>query len=132
MDDVAILIATSGDLLVTDVHAGRNTGDGGDSGPMHPGSSSIGWGACFKTKKMAKERLRLPTRMKGGDVKRATDKRYPAFLGALLDVLPRLIDRKDDNGEVTVGVYTRQMTHIIGEGAYDAEGHMNTQFLELA
>ena len=37
---------------------------------------------------------------------------------------------EDENGEVTVGVYSRQMTHIIGEGAYDAEGHMNTHFLE--
>ena len=87
-------------------------------------------GVCLETKNMAKERLRLPARMKGGGVKRATDKRYPAFVGALLDVLPRMIDREDENGEVTVGVYSRQMTHIIGEGAYDAEGHMNTQFLE--
>ncbi len=64
-------------------------------------------------------------------MKRATDKRHPAFLGARLDVLPRLIDRnKDKNGEVAVGVYARQMTPIIGEGAYDAEGHMNTMFLE--
>jgi hypothetical protein len=63
-------------------------------------------------------------------VKRATDKRYPAFLGALLDVLPRMIDREDEIGEVTVGVCPRQMTHIIGEGAYDAEGHRNTKFLE--
>jgi len=48
----------------------------------------------------------------------------------MLDVLTRIIDREDENGEVTVGVYTSQMTHIIGEGAYDAEGHMSTQFLE--
>jgi len=51
-------------------------------------------------------------------------------MGALLDVLPRLIDREAENGEGTVGVYSRQMTHIIGEGAYDAEGHRNTQVLE--
>jgi len=68
--------------------------------------------------------------MKGGGVKRARDKRYPAFLEALIDVLSRLIAREDENGELTVGVYSRQMTHIIGEGAYDAEGHKNTLFLE--
>ena len=68
--------------------------------------------------------------MKGGGIKRATDKRYPAFLGAMLDVLPRMIDRKEKNGEVTVGVYSNQMNHIIGEGAYDTEGHRNTKFLE--
>ena len=78
---------------------------------------------------MAKERLRLLARVKGGGVKRATDKRYPAFLEAMLDVLPRMIDMEDENGEVTVGVYSRQLTHIIGEGAYNAEGHRNTQFL---
>jgi len=87
-------------------------------------------GVCFDTEKMARERLRLPARMKGGGVKRATCKRYPAFLGALLDVLPRLIDRENENGEVTVGIYSRQMTRINGEGAYGAEGHKNTQFLE--
>jgi hypothetical protein len=87
-------------------------------------------GVCFETEKMAHERLRLPARMKGGGIKRTTDKRCPAFLGAMLDVLPRLIDRKDDNGEVTVGVYSRQMTGVIGEGAYDADGHRNTMFLE--
>jgi hypothetical protein len=84
----------------------------------------------FETEKMAKERLRLPARMKGGGIKRATDKRYPAFLGEILDVLPRVIDRKDEDGEVTVGVYSNQMNHIIGEGAYDTEGHRNTMFLE--
>jgi hypothetical protein len=87
-------------------------------------------GVNFETKKMAKERLRLPARMKGGGVKRATDKRYPAFLGAMLDVLPRMIDRENENGEVTVGVYSSHMTHIIGEGAYNAEGHRNTRFSE--
>jgi hypothetical protein len=86
-------------------------------------------GVNFETEKMAKERLRLPARMKGGGIKRTTDTRYPAFLGAMLDVLPRMIDMKDENGEMTVGVYSSQMTHIIGEGAYDAEGHRNERFL---
>ncbi len=78
---------------------------------------------------MARERLRLPTRMKGGGIKEAKEKRYPTFLGALMDVLPRIIDRKAENGEVEVGVYTKLMTPIIGEEAYDADGHMNTPFL---
>ncbi len=59
-----------------------------------------------------------------------TDKRCPAFMGAMLDVLPRLIDRRDENGEVIVGVYSKRMTGVIGEGAFDAEGHRNTVFLE--
>ena len=55
----------------------------------------------FDTEVMAKERLRLPTRMKGGGIKREADTMYTAFLGALLDILPRCVDRKETNGEIT-------------------------------
>ncbi len=77
----------------------------------------VATGINFKANDMARERLRLPARMKGGGVKQAADRRYPTFLGALMDVLPRLIDRKAENGEVEAGVYPDQMTAIIGEGA---------------
>ena len=46
-----------------------------------------------------------------------------------MDVLPRCIDNKEDNGEVIPGYYTQQLKEAIGEGAYDNEGHKNTQFL---
>jgi hypothetical protein len=55
-------------------------------------------GVDFDTEVMAKERLRLPARMKGGGIKRATDTRYPSFPGALLDILPRCVDKKENNG----------------------------------
>ncbi len=90
----------------------------------------VATGVSFETNEMARERLRLPARIKGGGMKNAMDRRYPAFPGALMDVLPRLIDRKADNGEITAGVYAAQMTGIIGEGAYDAGGHRNTQLLK--
>ncbi len=83
----------------------------------------------FESEIMAKERLRLPARMKGGGIKRTSDTRYPAFLGALLDILPRAIVRKERNGEITQGVYSSQLTGIIGQGAYDEEGHRNERFL---
>jgi hypothetical protein len=79
---------------------------------------------------MAKERLRLPARMKGGGIKREADTRYPTFMGALLDILPRCVDKKESNGEITKGIYSEELTLVIGEGAYDEDGHMNTQFLE--
>ncbi len=41
--------------------------------------------------------------MKGGGVKKLEDVRYPAFLGALLDILPRCVDRKEEKGEVVRG-----------------------------
>ena len=84
----------------------------------------------FETEVMAKERLRLPARMKGGGIRRATDTRCPAFTGALLDILPRCVDKTETNGEVTKGVYSEQLTAVIGEGSYDEAGHKNTRFLE--
>ncbi len=86
-------------------------------------------GVNFETEGMAKERLRLPARMKGGGIKRSTDSRYPTFLGALLDILPRCVDRKDRNGEVRKGTYSDQLAEVVGEGAFDEEGHMNFKFL---
>jgi hypothetical protein len=77
----------------------------------------VATGVSFDTEVMAKERLRLPARMKGGSIKRAADLRYPAFLGALLDILPRCVDRTDSNGGVTRGKYADQLTAVIGEGA---------------
>jgi hypothetical protein len=58
----------------------------------------VATGVNFETEDLAKARLRLPARMKGVGIKRTVDKRYPTFLGALLDVLPRLIDREEENG----------------------------------
>jgi len=58
-------------------------------------------GVDFDTEVMAKERPRLPARMKGGGIKRTTDKMYPTFMGALLDILPRCVVRKETNGEIT-------------------------------
>ncbi len=90
----------------------------------------VATGVNFEAEVMAKERLRLPARMKGGGVKSAMDLRYPAFLGALLHILPRCIDRKDTSGEITRGTYTDQLTAAIGEGAFDEAGHRNARFLE--
>ena len=87
-------------------------------------------GVEFDTEVMAKERLRLPARMKGGGIQLATDTKYPAFLGALLDIMPRCVDTKENNGEITKGICYDQMTTVIGVGAFDEAGHMNTQFME--
>ena len=100
----------------------------------------VGWGIMeavqaatgvdFDLEAAARERLRLPARMKGGGIKRAADTRRPAFLGALLDVLPRCIDKKSANGEDMPGYYAEQLTEVLGKGVHDAEGHMNEKFLE--
>ena len=56
-------------------------------------------GVDFDTEETARNRLHLTARMKGGGIKSATNTRYPMFLGALLDVLPRCIDKTDEQGE---------------------------------
>jgi hypothetical protein len=86
----------------------------------------------FAGEEAARERLKIPARMKGGGLRRATETRYPAFLGALLDVLPRCIDKTEANGGCIPGYYTHQLTEVIGEGAYDNEGHRNAQFMEAS
>ena len=67
--------------------------------------------------------------MKGGGIKKLEDVRYPAFLGAILDILLRCIERKEEKGVVVKGYYTEQLSYVIGKGAYDADGHRNAKFL---
>jgi hypothetical protein len=57
------------------------------------------------------------------------DLRRSAFLGAVLDILPRCIDRRGPNGEEMHGIYINILTESIGRGAYGQEGHMNYGFL---
>ena len=87
-------------------------------------------GVDFDIEEAAQERLKIPARMKGWGIKKVEDTRYPAFLGALLDVLPRCVDITEANGECNPGYYTQQLTEVIGEGAYDNNGHGNALFLE--
>ena len=47
-----------------------------------------------------------------------------------MDILPRCVDMKDRNGEVTKGTYSDQLMEVVGAGAYDEEGHRNSKFLE--
>jgi hypothetical protein len=56
-------------------------------------------GVGFDTEDAARERLKLPTRMKRGGIKRATDTRYPKILGPLMNILQRCIGRRDEHGE---------------------------------
>jgi hypothetical protein len=88
-------------------------------------------GVDFDTEESSRERLRLPTRMKGGGIKRATDTRYPTFLRALLDILPRCIDRRDEHGEAQPIYYSQQPTETFGNRAYDSGGHRSTRFLAV-
>ena len=56
---------------------------------IHAATRTIG-----NAEQVAKDRLRLPARLKGGGIKSMGHMRRPAFLGALLDELPRCIDKR--------------------------------------
>ena len=86
-------------------------------------------GIRFDVEPVAKDKLRLPARLKGGGIKSMADMRRHAFLGAILDILPRCIDIRGPNGEEMEGIYKSILTNSIGRGAYDQNGHMNTGFL---
>jgi hypothetical protein len=70
----------------------------------------VATGVEFEAKETVRDRLRQTTRMKVGSIKRTTNTRYLAFSGALLDILPRCIDSKVENGEVERGYYSDQLT----------------------
>ena len=69
----------------------------------------------FEEEEVAEERLRLSARMKGRGVKKLIDLRIPAFMGALLGILPRCIDIAEENGEVTKGYYNQHLTKKSGK-----------------
>ncbi len=89
-------------------------------------------GIDFEEKEMAEERMRLPARMKCRSVEKQMNMRRPAFLGALLEILPRFIDITEANGEVQNGYYTKQLQTEIGEGDYKHDGHKNRRSLETS
>ena len=84
----------------------------------------------FGTEELARERPSIPTMLKGRGLRKPTVLRAPAFVGAIFDILTRCIDRKDETGELTKGVYAKQLSGVIGEGAYDMTAHRNEKFLE--
>ena len=89
-------------------------------------------GSKFNADEVAKDRLRLPSKLKGGELCSISDLKRPTFTGAIFDILPRCIVRKGPNGELTTRVYSRQLTDYIGRGAYDAEGQRKTRFVRAA
>jgi len=87
-------------------------------------------GIDFNADDVAKDTLRLPARLKGEGLRIMTNLRRPAFLGAILDILPRCIGRKGPNEKLAKRVYIKQLTNAVGREAYGAEGHRNAGFLQ--
>jgi hypothetical protein len=87
-------------------------------------------GIDFDAETVARDRLRLPARLKRGGIWRMVDLKRPAFLGAMLHILSRCIDKKIREGEKTKGIYSGHLTDVIREGAYGARGHRNARFLQ--
>ena len=61
----------------------------------------------FNVEVIAKDRLRLQARVKGGGIRSMMDMRRPVFLDAILYILPRCIDSKAPTGELTKEIYNK-------------------------
>ncbi len=64
-------------------------------------------GVDFVAKEMARRRLHIPTTLKEVGIRNITVLKQPTFVVAILDFLPRCIERNDDNGDIVKGVYTK-------------------------
>ena len=73
---------------------------------------------------IAKERLRLPIRLKGCGLREAEDRRFGQYLGATAQSVIHLIDRRDDNGNRIAGrLNTPAIVNLFGEGSFNHPFH---------
>ena len=56
----------------------------------------------FGAEELAKQRLNIPARRKGGGLRNPADLRATAYVGAILDILPRCIG-KEETGNSSMG-----------------------------
>ena len=69
---------------------------------------------------IAKERLRLPIRLKGCGLREAEDRRFGQYLGATAQSVIQLIDRMDDSGNRIAGrLHTPAIATLFGEGSFN-------------
>jgi len=87
--------------------------------------------ANFSSEDLARQRLHILSRLKRGGITRISELREPAVLWSILDILPKCIDEKDDNGDIVKGVYAKRFgDNIIGESGFNKTGHMKSIFLQ--
>jgi hypothetical protein len=69
---------------------------------------------------IAKERLRLPIRLKGYGLREAEDRIFGQYLGATAQSVIHLIDRMDDSGNrIAGGLHIPAITNLFGEGSFN-------------
>eukprot|EP00873_Tetraselmis_striata_P016258 jgi/Tetstr1/436522/TSEL_025348.t1 len=68
---------------------------------------------------MARNRLHLPTRLKGADIRRMATARDAAFLGCVNDILPRFLTRNSDTNTPTPGFFDPQLESVLGRGSFN-------------
>jgi hypothetical protein len=88
-------------------------------------------GIDFGSEDLARMRLHIPARLKGGGIRGTSALRTPAFVGAILDIPPICIDMKDKNGDMIKGVHTAKLGDAIGMGAFDRDGYTIARFLQI-
>jgi hypothetical protein len=93
-------------------------------------SSHIGTGIDFaKADEITQTRLNLPKRMYGLGIRRQETVNEAAWIGGMLLTLPRMIDSKDSEGNITPG-FMSSLEPLLGAGSFD-HGKEETRFEHL-
>jgi hypothetical protein len=58
----------------------------------------------FGSEDLARQRLHIPARLKGGWIRNISDLHQQTFVGAILDILPSCIDIANEKREIIKGV----------------------------
>ena len=82
------------------------------------GSLAICLGQAAVRDDIARQRLRLPARMYGGSIRSAADVAPAAFLGTVAKVMPRMLDRRDEDFNVQPG-FLQMLSGILGAASFD-------------
>ena len=70
--------------------------------------------------RVAQERVKLPMRMKGCGLREAADRRHAQYIGAAVQSIPHLVDRKDETGCITPGrLNLPAIATLFGDSVFD-------------
>jgi hypothetical protein len=129
IDDDTILTAASHNILVEDVHAGGDKRNGGTRGLLHHGSISGSNKGEFRHRGDGEGKVEATGKNKGRRHQEGSGHQVPGVHGGVARHSAEMCGQEGEQREITRGIYSDQLTEVMGEGAIDEEGHKNTQFL---
>ena len=77
----------------------------------------------FPEGSIARRRLHLPVRDKGGGIRSAVETSKAAFIGGFCAAVNNFIDNKDKEGIVHKGLYHDSLVNVLGAGSFDYDSN---------